>query len=134
MAKQPFAIKEGMLLWEYIGDLSQDILECSYNEDDIRRMWVDGRIDEEVASTLKQYPWRLEGWLRDDARYSDLLTVLVIQFGGWSQHWGWVVPTEWTEEDWGKEGPPKPEVDPLTAVEQAIVAAFLLDHEIVVSP
>lgn len=133
MAKTPFMVKEGDLLWEYIGDLSQDILECSYNEDDIRQLWVNGRIDEEVQRTLGVYPWRLEGWRREDGRYSDLLTVLVIQYGGWSQHWGWVVPAVWTEEEWGKEGPPKPEVDPLTAIEQAIVAAFLLDNEIVVS-
>jgi hypothetical protein len=129
--KEKFVIGNAPL-WEYIGDLSEDILLCSYNEDDIRQMWVNGRIDEEVKETLARYPWRLEDWIREDGRYSDQLTALVIPYGGWSPHWGWPVPTEWSEEDWGKEGPPKPPVDPLTAVEQAIVAAFLLKYEIVV--
>jgi hypothetical protein len=131
MTKEQFAIPEGPL-WEYIGDLSQDVLECSYNQADIRSMWVNGRLDYWVLRTLKEYHWRLERWKREDSLYSDQLTAMVVQFGGWSPHWGWVVPTEWTVEDWDPEGPPKPEVSPLTDKEQAIVAAFLEKYDIVV--
>jgi len=120
-------------LWEYIGDLSQDILFCSYNEDDIRSMWVRGTIDKEFKSTIEQYKGYLTGWRREDERYSDALTALVIRHGGWSPTWGWEVPTEWTEEDWGKEGPPKVPVDPLSEEEQAIVNAFLAKYDIVIS-
>ena len=132
MEKAQFVIPEAHL-WEYIGDLSQDVLECSYNEDDIRSMWRRGRIDEEVRETLARYSWRLERWIREDGQDSDQLTAFVIQFGGWSTTWGWEVPTEWSEEDWGKEGPPKVPVDPLTPEEQAIVDAFLAKYDIVVS-
>jgi hypothetical protein len=129
--KEQFAVPESPL-WEYIGDLSQDVLECSYNEDDIRQMWVAGTLNDDVLRTLDEYPGRLSGYRRDDNRYADQLTAYVVQFGGWSPNWGWVVPTEWTEEDWGKEGPPKPKVDPLTPVEQEIVTTFLAKYDIVV--
>lgn len=133
MAKTPFVISKDDRLWEYIGDLSQDILECSYNEDDIRRMWVNGQINEEVKKTLEQYDWRLKSWRREDGRYSDLMTALVIQYGGWSPDWSFDTLINWSPIEWGEEGPPKKNIDPLTPVEQAIVDAFLLDHEIVVS-
>ena len=132
MEKAQFVIPEAHL-WEYIGDLSQDVLECSYNEDDIRSMWGRGRIDEEVRETLARYSWRLERWIREKGQYSDQLTAFVTHFGGWSTTWGWEVPTEWSEEDSGKEGPPKVPVDPLTPEEQAIVDAFLAKYDIVVS-
>ena len=130
VGKEKFVVPKRPL-WEYIGDLSQDTLECSYNEDNIRDMWRGGRIDQEVRETLAMYPWRLEHWIREDGQYSDMLTALVIQHGGWSPTWGWGVPTDWTEEEWGKEGPPKVPVDPLSEDEQAIVDAFLAKYEIV---
>jgi hypothetical protein len=113
MDKEQFVIPEDTRLWEYIGDLSQDILECSYNEDDVRQMWVNGRIDQDVAEMLELYHWRLEGWRREDNRYSDLLTALVIRHGGWAPHYG-------------------TDVDPIKPVEQAIVTAFLDKYDIVV--
>lgn len=121
--KQPFTIPSSPL-WEYIGDLSQNVIECSYNESDVREWWVKGTLDENVTDMLKKYPWRLEHWLRPDNLFSDQLTALVIRYGGWSPHWGWVVVNEEDE---------KPIVDPLTPAEQAIVDAFLAKYEIVIS-
>lgn len=109
--KKAFKIPEGTL-WEYIGDLSQDILECSYNEDEIRQLWVNGRIDSEAEYTLTEYPWRLEGWRREDGQYSNQLTALVILHRGWAPHYS-------------------VEVDPLKPEEQAIVMAFHAKYDIV---
>jgi hypothetical protein len=128
--KEQFVISKAHL-WEYIGDLSQDVLECSYNEDDIRSMWRRGTIDHEVATMLKTYDWRLEGWRREDGRYSDLLTAYVIEYGGWSPHWGYYPLTEEQLKEWGDEEPPKNEVSPLSPEEQAIVDAFQAKYEII---
>lgn len=112
MTKEIFVIPEGNL-WEYIGDLSQDILECSYNEDDIRERWVKGGIDQDAREMLEIYHWRLEGWRREDKQYSDMLTAFVILHGGWATHWG-------------------PEIDTLTPEEETITAAFRAKYDILV--
>jgi hypothetical protein len=126
--KEQFVVPQGHL-WEYIGDLSQEVLECSYNEDDIRSMWRRGTIDQEVKQMLATYHWRLKYWLREDGQYSDMLTAYVAKFGGWSPHWGWEVPKEWTVEEWGEEGPPQNVISPLSAEEQAIVDTFLAKYD-----
>lgn len=100
-----FELRCSLYLWEYIGDLSQDLLECSYNEADIRHIWVKGQLDKDVADMLRKYPHRLEHYRREDGRYSDQLTALVILAGGWTSNYG-------------------PEVIPLTPQEQIIVNAF----------
>ena len=112
MAKEIFIIPEANL-WEYIGDLSQDILECSYNEADIRERWVKGGIDQDALEMLKVYHWRLEGWRREDNLYSDMLTALVILHGGWAPDWG-------------------PFVEALTPEEEAITTAFRAKYDILV--
>lgn len=131
--KEDFVIPKDSWLWEYIGDLSQDILLCSYNEDDVRSMWRRGTIDQEAKEALERLPdvGLLQQWLRDDGRYSDQLTAFVIRHGGWSPHWGWPPVENWTVEEWGEEGPPIVEVDPLTPEEQAIVDAFAAKYNIV---
>lgn len=131
--KEKFVIPANSYLWEYIGDLSQDILLCSYNEDQVRGMWRNGTIDEEAKQCLAENPDWLAGWHREDGRYSDQLTALVIQFGGWSPHWGYYPLSEEQLKEWGDEEPPKNEVSVLTTDEQAIVDAFLAKYEIVVS-
>lgn len=132
LVKGQFLIPKGYL-WEYIGDLSQDLLECSYNEDDIRSMWRRGTIDQEVRDTLSDYPSKLGNWIREDGQYSDQLTAFVIQFGGWSPNWGYYPLSEEQLKEWDDEEPPKNEVSVLTPEEQAIVDVFLAKYEIVVS-
>lgn len=111
--KEQFIIPESPL-WEYIGDLSQDVLECSYNDDDIRELWCNGTLDDRVRDALDEYPWRLKRYYREDGRYSDQLTAYVVLHRGWAHQWG-------------------PEVDPLNTREQAMVNAFLGKHDIVVN-
>lgn len=122
--KEQFVIRTYDHLWEYIGDLSQEILESSYNEDEIRQMWVSGHVDAEFKKTVSTYPWRFKRWIREDGRQSDLLTALVIKFGGWSPNWSWVPSPDDEFEQL---------IDPLSPEEQAIVDAFLAKYEIVVS-
>ncbi len=119
LKKSQFITSVDTLLWEYIGDLSQDIDECSYNEDTIRHYWNTNTLDERVAGKLKRYPSpphnRLASYRREDGRYRDLLTALVIKHGGWAPDWGSTIGA-------------------LTANEQQIVDKFLAENTIIYPP
>lgn len=74
-----------------IGDISQDINDCSYNEEDVREMWNNGTLNEAIAARLKEYPWQFEHWTREDGDYDSLVTYLVKMTGGWHKDWGTAV-------------------------------------------
>lgn len=112
-SKEQFVIPDSPL-WKYIGDLSQDVLDCSYNEEDIREMWVKGTLDNWVEHALIAYPWRLKRYHREDRKYSDMLTAYVVLHRGWAKEWG-------------------PEIDILTLEESTKVSVFLAQYDIVVS-
>lgn len=110
---KPFVIPAGPL-WEYIGDLSQDLLACSYNEDDIRAMWNAGTLDAEVARVLAEHPDRLQHYKREDGLYSDMLTAYVVRHQGWAPEWG-------------------TKIDPLTMAELSIIRKFRESYKIEVA-
>jgi hypothetical protein len=112
-SKEQFVIPESAL-WEYIGDLSQDLLECSYNEDEVREAWVNGNLNEYALYKLVEYPDRLKHYRREDGKYSEQLTAYVAMHGGWAPNWG-------------------PEISPLSDKEQAVVTAFLDKYDVIVS-
>ena len=103
--KIPYTVSHDENLWEYIGDLSQDLLECSYNEKDIREMWANGQLDERVRQCLKEYPDRLGHWRCVGDGYQDVMTALVKKHGGWAPNYDQTVT-------------------PLTSREQVVVFAF----------
>lgn len=112
--KDKFIVKKDDLnLWEYIGDLSQDILECSYNEDEIRELWVNGGLQEWIDRVQKEYPWRLKGYDFYKPNYINLLIALVSLAKGWTPGWG-------------------PDIVPLTPEEQKIVDTFNNKYEIII--
>lgn len=79
---------------ELIGDLSEGVISCSYNEDDIRRMWRNRTLNYRVQFLKKlggEYE-RFKGQMGDDyqedGNYQDLLTCRIGDAGGWPTGWG----------------------------------------------
>lgn len=83
--------KNNRPLHELIGDLSEGILSCSYNEDHIRLMWNEGQINQAVKDLSQwekpRFDSLLSGWEVVNEDYQTLLTQKVVEAGGWAPNW-----------------------------------------------
>lgn len=80
------------LLHEYVGHISQELMHCSYNENDVREIWAGGTLNRQIQAAWAENDWGFRGrWGEDhyraDGDYAAVLTALVAQAGGWPNHW-----------------------------------------------
>ena len=70
---------------ELIGDISQDILYCSYNEDEVRELWNKGVLNALIKERSDQNPSEmlLKDWLIEDGDYESYITYLAKLSNGW---------------------------------------------------
>ncbi len=73
----------GMVPHELVGDLSESLLFCSYNEDHIREMWVNGTINERVKECESIDRTSLREYIPADGDIRSLMTFLLKQ----EKHW-----------------------------------------------
>jgi len=91
---------ESRVLYEMIGDYSQNYLECSYNEDDILRELINGTLDENIRFSVERqilmhFEEKMGDLYRDDGTYAAQLFDAVIAAGGWArQYMDEVVPMD----------------------------------------
>lgn len=77
---------------ELVGCLSEGLLMCSYNEDEIREIWKEGRLNAEIHERLdtldkRRFDDLLRGWVVQNDDYQSLLTQKVKEAGGWPVDW-----------------------------------------------
>ncbi len=72
-----------MILHELVGDLSESLLFCSYNDDEIREMWVNGTINERVKECESVDRTSLRDYIPADGDIRSLMTFLLKQ----EKHW-----------------------------------------------
>ena len=100
-----------ILVHEFVGDYSQDVLYCSYNDEDVRHHWNAGTINREIAHMLESTEGRGCGMFPDyrlrDSDYQSLLTALVKIYNLWPNQW--------------QSHPPS---SPLTQPERQVVDSF----------
>ncbi|QVD49210.1 hypothetical protein LUCX_140 [Xanthomonas phage vB_XciM_LucasX] len=106
-----------MATYELVRDLSEGALFCSYNEDDIRQMWLDGTLNEYIKNLdhleLERFKSQLGSNFCEDGDYEALLTKRIATINGW--------PTQWSY------GPN--DLDPLTIPERLKVLPLLLETQ-----
>ena len=77
-------------LSQFIGDYSQNVEFCSYNEDDVRHLWRTRTLTVTAArvASYDPYLWS-ERWLTYNAQtdLDEVMDNLVRKAGGWPQHW-----------------------------------------------
>jgi hypothetical protein len=73
----------GMILHELVGDLSESLLFCSYNDDQIREMWVNGTINERLKECESIDRTSLHEYIPADGDIRSLMTFLLKQEKYW---------------------------------------------------
>jgi hypothetical protein len=90
-------------LYEWIGDFSQSIYECSYNEDEVRHAWINYTLNEQVLNCMAGNEMivkeRMGQLYQEDGNYQDTLTRLVKAVGAWTPEWGYVILSPLTEQE-----------------------------------
>lgn len=81
-------MEKDILIHEYVGDLSQELLECSYNEDEIRWLWNNGTLRDQYDRISSSCPARIKGLsemygIANSQECQDLMTQLVKKYNGW---------------------------------------------------
>jgi hypothetical protein len=115
---------------ELVGDLSEGLLSCSYNEDDIRELWRNQKLNHQAAFfkekmplEYKRFKGQMGNYYLEDGNYQDQLTRLIGLADGW--------PVDWTSA--------LDDLDPLTAQEREMVEALkikmspITSHNVVAS-
>lgn len=76
---------------ELIGTLSEGIIWCSYNEDDIREMWKTRTLNQRISELDRFDKERFDDmaicWVVKNDDYQSLLTEKIIEAGGWPKTW-----------------------------------------------
>jgi hypothetical protein len=81
---------EEIHLCELLGDISQDFLACSYNEDEIRGMWRTGTLNEWAKDSAPNYSSQsavtqlAKAYGCTDGNWQRLLSQVVQHYQGWS--------------------------------------------------
>lgn len=116
----PLTIDEQDLVYaahvhELIGDLSEGLLSCSYNEADIRLMWNNNSLDRRVQFYKAEMPHEYQRFQQQmgseylvDGNYQDLVTRRIGLAGGWPCQWSSVLK----------------DLDPLTPKEKEMVSTL----------
>jgi hypothetical protein len=80
--------------YQMVGDLSEGVLLCSYNEDDIRELWINGQLNERIKSMSESMPWEYDRFVRQmgfkfrpDGDYEAALTERIAAINGWPKRW-----------------------------------------------
>lgn len=73
-------------LEELIGDYSEGLLLCSYNDDDVLEMLIRGNIDQEAAERMRREGHLGPADVREDGQYAKALMDLVEKAGGWVEN------------------------------------------------
>jgi hypothetical protein len=94
---------------ELVGEYSQDVLLCGYNEDDVRQLWNKGELNEcylRATESEMNGDWITQGiHAKIKGDWQTIITLAVIKAKGW--------PVEWSSE---------PEsLDTLTEAEMCII-------------
>lgn len=91
---------ESRILYEMIGEYSQNYLECSYNEDDILEELIAGTLDKNIKLSLDygiihEFERKMGDLYRADGTYAAQLFDAVIAAGGWAREYmAQVVPMD----------------------------------------
>lgn len=91
---------ESRILYEMIGEYSQNYLECSYNEDDILQELLNGTLDENIRfridhQIVMHFEEKMGDLYRADGTYAAQLFDAVIAAGGWARDYmAQVVPMD----------------------------------------
>lgn len=89
-----WALPQEIEFCELVGDLSEGVFSCSFNDDDIFRAAFLGTLDENIKTTCSYERERCMGLIkRDDiaeGEYGARIIELTRKFGGWAD--GWAAP------------------------------------------
>lgn len=70
-----------------VGDLSEGLLACSYNEDEIRSYWANGELNSLLQKRkVELQRVNLESHLPEDRDVQSLLTFFIKRWGSWPVH------------------------------------------------
>lgn len=89
-------VEKEMMLSEMVGDYSQHILDCSYNDEDVLEDLISGEMEKNIQSAE---PYRIENLTvaQPDikpADYHKVMLSLVKELKGWADGWLVVTPLQ----------------------------------------
>lgn len=92
-------VEKEIMLSEMVGDYSQCILDCSYNDEDVLEDLLSGEMEKNIQSAEE---YRIENLIAANpdikpADYPKVMLSLVKELKGWAD--GWLVVTPLTELD-----------------------------------